>query len=167
MPMPVQENTLTLRTRNVSKEQPIVTPADPNTRTQIGWLEFGLQSRKHERKGWLKEALVKHELLAETKSAVWARVLSDYACTEAARDGMEQALGDKYKDPREHKGVTGKASSGRFVSVKKASQIGIPKNMWTLGYLTYAYNVDEATFRRRWRAAKAGQQKSGKHIGTL
>ena len=80
---------------------------------------------------------------------------------------MKQALGDKYKDPREHKGVQGKASSGRFVSLKKASQIGIPKNMWTLGYLAYAYNVDKATFRRRWRAAKAGQQKSRKHIGTL
>ena len=102
----------------------------------------------------LKEELVKHELLAETKSALWARVLSDYACTEAARDGMEQALGDKYKDPREHKGVTGKASSDRFVSVKEASQIGIPTNMWTLGYLAYAYNVDKATFRRRWRAVQ-------------
>ena len=84
-------------------------------------------------------------------------------------EGMEKALGDKYKDPREHKGVTGKASSGRFVSLKKATQIGIPKNMWTLGYLVYAYDVDKATFRRRWKAAKEGlvrEQKSGKHIGT-
>ncbi len=129
-----------------------MTPVPPPTRTQIGWLECGLQSRKHERKGWLKAELIKHKLLAETKSALWARVLSDYACTEAAREGMEQALGDKYKDPREHKGVQGKASSGRFVSLKKASQIGIPKNMWTLGYLVYAYDVDKATFRRRWKA---------------
>ena len=30
--------------------------------------------------------------------------------TEAAREGMEKALGDKYKDPREHKGVNDKAS---------------------------------------------------------
>ena len=131
-----------------------MTPAPPNTRTQIGWLEFGLQSRMHQRKGWLKEELIKHGLLADTKSALWARVLSDYTCTEAARDGMEQALGDKYQDPREHKGVKGKASSGRFVSVQNGRQRGIPKNMWTLGYLAYAYNVDKATFRRRWRAVQ-------------
>ena len=120
----------------------------------------------HHRKGWLKEELIKHELLAETKSALWARVLSDYACTEAARAGMEQALGDQYKDPREHKGVSkGKASSGRFVSVVNARQRGIPKNMWTKGYLMYAYNVDEATFRRRLRAVKAIDV--CKHIGIL
>ncbi len=101
---------------------------------------------------------MKHELLAETKSALWARVLSDYACTEAARDDMKKALGEKYQDPREHKGVKGKASSGRFISVRSERQKGIPKNMWTLGYLAYAYNVDKATFRRRWRAVKAGQQ---------
>ena len=143
-----------------------MTPAPPNTRTQIGWLEFGLQSRMHQRKGWLKEELMKHELLAATKSALWARVLSDYACTEAARAGMEQALGDQYKDPREHKGVSkGKASSGRFVSVVNARQRGIPKNMWTRGYLMYAYNVDEATFRRRWKALKAVE--STKHIGIV
>jgi hypothetical protein len=67
---------------------------------------------------------------------------------------MEKALGDKYVDPREHKGVQGKASGGKFVSLKKASQMDVPKNMWSLGYLVYAYGVDKATFRRRLKAEK-------------
>ena len=69
---------------------------------------------------------------------------------------MEEALGDKYVDPREHKGVRGKDSGGKFVSLKKASQMDVPKNMWSLGYLVYAYGVDRATFRRRLKAVKEG-----------
>ncbi len=83
--------------------------------------------------------------------------------------GLSKALGDKYVDPREHKGIQGKASGGNFVSLKKASQMDVPKNMWTLGYLVYAYGVDRATFRRRLKAEKAGiviGGTIGKHIGT-
>ncbi len=112
-----------------------MTQIPPPSKTQIGWLEYGLETRRHEKKGWLKEELLKHDLLADTKAALWARVLSDYACTEAAREGMAKALGLAYVDPREHKGVKGKASGGKFVSLKKDSQLGVPKNVWTLGYL--------------------------------
>jgi hypothetical protein len=52
--------------------------------------------------------------------------------------------------------VRGKQSGGKFVGLKKASQIGVPKNMWTLGYLVYAYGVYKATFRRRLKAEKEG-----------
>ncbi len=73
-------------------------------------------------------------------------------------------------DPREHKGVKGKASGGRFVSLKNKSQLGVPKNVSTLGYLVHAYSVDKATFRRRWKASKEGIavcEPVGKHhIGT-
>jgi hypothetical protein len=170
LPMPYKESTPTLRTRKVPKPQQVVTQFPPPSRTQIGWLEYGLQTRKHERKGWLKEELEKHKLIPDTKGALWARVLSDYACTEAARNGMQKALGEKYVDPGEHKGVHGKESGGRFISLKKDdSQIGIPKNIWTLGYLVYAYDVDKATFRRRLKAAKEGipiGETIGKHMGT-
>jgi hypothetical protein len=118
----------------------------PPDRIRIEWLEYGLQTRKHETKGWLRNELSRHKILGDTKAALWARVLSDYACLEAARQGMEKALGDKYVDPREHKGVQGKTSGGKFVSLKKASQMDVPKNMWTLGYLVHAYGVDKATF---------------------
>ncbi len=92
------------------KTSKVVTQIPPPSKTQIGWLEYDLETRKHEKKGWLKEELQKHNLLAETKAALWARVLSDYACTDAAREGMAKALGPGYLDPREHKGVKGKAS---------------------------------------------------------
>jgi hypothetical protein len=117
----------------------------------------------------LKEELHKHKLLADNKGALWARVLSDYACTEAAREGMEKSLGQNYVDPREHKGVHGKQSGGRFISLKKQSQLGVPKNIWTLGYLMHAYGLDKATFRRRWKAGKEGitiGEKVGNHVGT-
>ncbi len=82
---------------------------------------------------------------------------------------MEKALIDKYVDPREHKGVQGKASGGKFVSLKKASQMDVPKNIWSLGYLVCAYGVDRATFRWRLKAEKEGiviGGTIGKHIGT-
>jgi hypothetical protein len=82
---------------------------------------------------------------------------------------MAKALGDKYVNPREYKGVQGKRSGGQFVSLKKASQMEVPKNVWTLGYLVYAYNIDEATFRRRLKTEKEGivvGAPIGKHIGT-
>ena len=167
--MPYKEGPPALRPRPDSKEPKWVTHAPPPVRTQIGWLEYGLQTRKHERKGWLKEELLKHKLLVDNKAALWARVLSDYACTEAGREGMEKALGKNYVDPREHKGAKGKQSGGRFISLKKQSQIGVPKNIWTLGYLVYAYGVDKMTFRRRWKAAKEGITKTetvGNHVGT-
>jgi hypothetical protein len=159
----------TLRKRKDPKQQQVVTQLPPPIRTQIEWLEFGVQTMKHERKGWLKEELEKHKLIPDTKGALWARILSDYACTEAAREGMRKALGDKYVDPREYKGVHGKDTGGRFISLKRDSQIGIPKNIWTLGYLVYAYDVDKATFRRRLKASKEGSaigETIGKHIGT-
>jgi hypothetical protein len=147
--MPYKEGPPTLRPRPDQKQSKVVTHAPPPVRTQIGWLEYDLQTRKHEHKGWLKEELFKHKLLADNKVALLARVLPDYACTEAGREGMEKALGKNYIHPREHKGVKGKQSGGRFISLKKQSQIGVPKNIWTIGYLMHAYGVDKATFRRR------------------
>jgi hypothetical protein len=35
---------------------------------------------------------------------------------------MEKALREKYVDPREHKGVQGKTSSGKFVSLKRLAK---------------------------------------------
>ncbi len=113
--MPYKQSLPTLRQRKVTKQKEVVTQIPPPWKTQIGWLEYGLETRRHEKKGWLKEELQKHNLIADTKAALWARVLSDYACTEAAREGMAKALGSGYVDPREHKGVKGKASGGRMI----------------------------------------------------
>jgi hypothetical protein len=62
---------------------------------------------------------------------------------------MKAVLGSTFTDPREYKGVIGKNSGGKFVSLKKASQEGVPKNIHTLGYLLFAYGVSKTTFFRK------------------
>jgi hypothetical protein len=62
---------------------------------------------------------------------------------------MKAAMGSTFSDPREYKGVIGKKSGGKLVSLKKASQEGVPKNIHTLGYLLFAYGVSKTTFFRK------------------
>ncbi len=84
----------------------------PN-RTPIEWLQWGLKSRTHEKRGWLKDKLLKVGLLEPTTEALWKRIISDYKCQMSAIEGMKLALGAKFEDPREYKGVPGE--QGKFV----------------------------------------------------
>jgi hypothetical protein len=74
-------------------------------RTPLEWLEHGLKSRCHEKRGWLKEKLLEYELLEPNEEALWKRVILDYKCQMSAIEGMRVALGAKFIDPRENKGV--------------------------------------------------------------
>ncbi len=65
---------------------------------------------------------------------------------------MKGVLGSEYKDPRDYKGIIGKNSGGKFVSKKTPTQQGVPKNVHSLRYLLYAYNVSKTTFFRRREA---------------
>jgi hypothetical protein len=133
--MPYKEAVPTLRPRKQPKLIDVYQKPSPN-RSRIEWLEYGLQTRKHETNGLLKNESITHNLLLDTKAAIWARVLSDFACLQAAREGMDKALGAKYVDPREHKGVQGKQSGGKFVSLKKGKPNWSPKkyvDTWVLG----------------------------------
>jgi hypothetical protein len=96
----------------------------PN-RTPIEWLQFGLKSRTHERRGWLKDKLLKLELLEATPEALWKRIISDHKCQLAAIEGMKMAMGEKFMDPREYKGISGE--KGKFVTKKSESQQNVPK----------------------------------------
>jgi hypothetical protein len=69
------------------------------------------------------------------KNALWQRVLSDYACQQAHLEGLQGALGAAYQDPRDYKDHRGKDSGGRYISVKKGKQIGVPKNVLAISYL--------------------------------
>jgi hypothetical protein len=68
-----------------------------------------------------------------SKEALWKRIISDYKCQLAAIEGMQYTMGKEFKDPRETRGVQG--GGGKFVSLKKDSQLDVPKNMWTIPYL--------------------------------
>ena len=72
----------------------------------------------------------------------------------SAIEGMRLALGPKFVDPREYKGVAG--IKGKFVSEKKDSQLGVPKNMWTIPFLLYAYDVKRSNFQNKRRDDKKG-----------
>ena len=63
------------------------------------------------------------------KDDLWARIMSDYRCQIAAIDGMKEAMGDAFVDPREHKGTNVEGGGGRYVSMKKATQRGVPKGV--------------------------------------
>jgi hypothetical protein len=79
--MPYKDTTSVNRTRrdpdlssaNILPDRVIAAP----DKTPLEWLESGLKSRSHEKRGWLKEKLMKHALLEATDEALWQRVVSD------------------------------------------------------------------------------------------
>jgi hypothetical protein len=125
---------------------------EPPNRTPIEWLQYGLKSRTHERRGWLKDKLLKCGLLEATPEALWKRIMSDHKCQLAAIEGMKMAMGDAFVDPREYKGNNGE--KGKFVTKKKETQLDVPKNFWTIPYILYAYDVKRSNFHNKRKADK-------------
>ncbi len=144
-PLPYEEALMPSRTVAV----PIKSPLE--------WLESGLKSRSHEKSGWLKEKLLHYGLMEASREAMWQRILSDYKCQLSGIEGMKVALGASFTDPREHKGNQG--HGGKFISVKKDSQVGVPKNMWTIPYLLHAYDVKRLNFQNKRKIDKEGAAK--------
>ncbi len=155
IPMPYKTTEVQLRPR-VKIQAPKHFQKVVEKRTPLGWLKWGLTTRKHEKKGWLAETLIENGELIDGDDAIWRRVLSDYRCQLAFLEGMKEVLADKYKDPRDVKGIQGTNSGGKFVSLKKDSQSHVPKNVHSLGYLLYAYGVSKTTFFRKRDAEKVG-----------
>ena len=85
----------------------------------------------------------------DNKDDLWTRIMSDYRCQIAAIDGMKEAMGDDFVDPRDHKGTNVEGGGGRFVSLKKMTQRGVPKGVFTIPYLLHAYDVARSTFNRK------------------
>ena len=109
------------------------------------------------------------------KDDLWARIMSDYRCQIAAIDGMKEAMGDDFVDPRDHKGTNVEGGGGRFVSLKKMTQRGVPKGVFTIPYLLHAYNVSRSTFNRKrklrdvapndvMKSTTHGQHNKGKNV---
>jgi hypothetical protein len=126
--------------------------------------------RRHETKGWLLHVLEElNTLLKANKIAKWARIMTDYNCQLAYLQGLEHALGDAYKDPREYTGVRATDSGGKYVSLKKSSQQGVPKNVYTIPYIMWAYDVTKCTFERKLKESKQSYTAvttTKKHTGT-
>jgi hypothetical protein len=56
---------------NVMPDRTIATP----DRTPLQWFEYGLKSRTHEKRGWLKDKLLHYGLMEATDEALWQRVM--------------------------------------------------------------------------------------------
>ncbi len=82
------------------------------------------------------------------RKALWSRVMSDYQCQLVAIETMQSTIGDDFKDSclvSEH-GVVHEKSNGR---VESSSKAGVPKGIFTIPYLLYAYDVSRSSFKRR------------------
>jgi len=150
IPMPfVSREGPTLRSRNVEpslEQSSSVTPDALQRKTPLMWLKEGLKTRKHERRGWLRDVLLQEGEIIDDTYSIWRRVLSDYKCQLSGIEGMRCVMEDDFVDPRKHIGTPGVA--GDFVSTKRASQIGVPKNPWTIPYLLHAFDVSRSSFKR-------------------
>ena len=123
-------------------------------KSNVAWLQYGLKSRTHEKRGWLKDKLLHLNLMEGNKESLWKRILSDYKCQLAAIEDMRLTLGQSFVDPREHKGHNGVL--GKYVSATSEAQQGIPQNMWTIPYLLYAYDVKRSNFQNKRNADSRG-----------
>ncbi len=118
--MPYKSDKATLRVRkNGPSTKEFATKAPPN-KTPLEWLKYGLEMRCHETQGWQLKLLDEHNILPkDNKIAKWARIMTDYHCQLAYLQGLQHALGEAYKDPREYTGVRATNSGGKYVSLKK------------------------------------------------
>ena len=98
----------------------------------MGWLKYGLESRRHERKWWLKAALQPRSLLGTADKDVRIRVLSDYKSQLAHVEGMEEfadANKIEFEDPRRSKNslvLWRPRCAGRIGNYHSASMGGAP-----------------------------------------
>ncbi len=125
----------------------------------IEWLQYGLETRRHEKRGRLRRILIHHQLLKDTKVNLWKRVLSDYKYQQACFAGMKAAcevMGTTFKDPRAHVAKPSTKDGGRFVSERPKSQKGIPKGYLALPYLYHAYDIYRLTFQRQLKNDNLG-----------
>ena len=156
---PISRKDLRPRQQKCDRSQDSLTQVSDPRRTPVEWLKYGLESRRHEKRGWLKEALQSSSLLGRSENDVWRRVISDYKSQLAHIEGM-RAFADHmnlaFEDPRRASNGGKRTTGGLWVTAKSPSQTNIPKNPLTIPYLLHAYGVSRSSFKRRVEADKRG-----------
>ena len=156
---PISRKDLRPRQQKCDRSQDSLTQVSDPRRTPVEWLKYGLESRRHEKRGWLKEALQSSSLLGRSENDVWRRVISDYKSQLAHIEGM-RAFADHmnlaFEDPRRASNGGKRTTGGLWVTAKAPSQTNIPKNPLTIPYLLHAYGVSRSSFKRRVEADKRG-----------
>jgi hypothetical protein len=95
----------------------------------------------HEKLGWMGIELQKSGMWDGDRKNLQRLVMADYQAQLAVVEYGKELMGGGH-DPRTYVVQRKKASGEQFIiSLKKASQEGIPKPIYTVPYLIYAYGV--------------------------
>jgi hypothetical protein len=143
IPMPIRGTTATLSNRpgqtpDLQKEVPKSKFA---TMSSIDVLKWGLQFKRNVSKGWLRDVLVREQILNGSKAATQARFWSDYKAQDLFMQGMQACMGDDF-DPRISKQT--READGHFGQNKN----GVPQNFLTVKYILHAYDISYTTYKR-------------------
>ena len=120
--------------RKTLKTTKSVIQVDDPGRTAVEWLKFGLESRRHKKRGWLKECLRSSSLFGPSENDVWRRVINDYKSQLAhieGRNAFAWEMNLELEDPRRAVNGGERVEGGLWKSAKADSQKGIPKNSLT------------------------------------
>jgi hypothetical protein len=148
IPMPLRGQTATLRSRPIQAKNPTVEVIKSkfSDMSAIDILKWGLQYKRNENKGWLKDALLKEKVIDGSKAATQGRFWSDLKAQEVFIQGMKACMGDTY-DPRISTMTRG--PGGHFEKIKN----GVPQNYLTVRCLLHAYDIGKTTYKRMKKEA--------------
>jgi hypothetical protein len=146
--MPIRGKTATLRDRPGNK-QDVMTEVPKSkfaAMSAIDVLKWGLQFKRNVSKGWLRDGLVREQILDCSKAATQGRFWSDSKAQDLFMQGMQACMGDDF-DPRISKQT--REPDGNFGPNKN----GVLQNFLTVKYMLHAYDVSYTTFKRMKKTA--------------
>jgi hypothetical protein len=114
--------------------------------SSIDVLKWGLQFKRNVNKGWLRDVLVREQILDGSKAATQARFWNDHKAQDLFMQGMQACMGDDF-DPRISKQK--RDADDLFVPNKN----GVPQNFLTVKYILHAYDISYTTYKRMKKSA--------------
>jgi hypothetical protein len=143
IPMPMRGIKATLRTRTGPSDD--VLDGAPTSKfaamSSIDVLKWGLQFKRNVKKGWLRDLLVKEEIIDGSKGGTQARFWRDHQAQHVFMQGMQACMGDDF-DPTVSKQK--READGHFGINKN----GVPQNFLTVKYILHAYDISYTTYKR-------------------
>ncbi len=136
--MPIRGKKATLRDR-----PPIIKPLKATNPSKskfaamgaIDCLKWGFLFNRNVNKGWLRDALIKENVLDGKKAGIQKRFWGDYKEQELfMQEGMQACVGDDF-EPKLSKQK--REENGDFGSNKN----GVPQNILTVKYILHAYGL--------------------------
>jgi hypothetical protein len=124
--------------------------------SSIDVLKWGMQFKRNVKKGWLRDLLIKEQILDGSKAATQARFWSDHKSQDLFMQGMQACMGDDF-DPRVSKQE--RQADGHFGKNKN----GVPPIFLTVKYILHAYDISYTTYKRVKHAAPLVAKSKSQH----